>query len=84
MNNWIRRIFALYLYRSSNMTWNELKRIALQNGWQLYRHGACHDVYVKAGVKGQIYVERHWNKEIKRGLQSKLLKQIQDESAGNN
>ena len=80
----IRRIFALYLNRDSIMTWNELKRVAVKNGWQLFRHGASHDVYVKSGMKGQIYIERHWNKEIKPGLQKRLLKQILDESTGNN
>ena len=43
------------------MTWNELKRVAVKNGWQLFRHGASHDVYVKSGMKALVIIERDKN-----------------------
>jgi len=59
------------------MKWNELVRIAMQNGWSLYRHGKRHDIYRKPGREDEMQVGRHGSEEIKPGLMRKLLKQIE-------
>jgi predicted RNA binding protein YcfA (HicA-like mRNA interferase family) len=60
------------------MTWNEFKKMILQEGWVFVRHGSRHDVYRKKGRNDPLLVERHWNEEIKPNLQKRLLKQIED------
>ncbi|MBO4570899.1 MAG: type II toxin-antitoxin system HicA family toxin [Bacteroidales bacterium] len=61
------------------MTWNEFRKMILQKGWVLDRHGSRHDIYKKKGGKHPILVERHWREEIKPNLQKALLKQIEEE-----
>lgn len=60
------------------MKWNELIRLAEQNGWRLLRHGKKHDIYTKEGRMDQMQIGRHESEEIKPGLMRKLLKQIED------
>ncbi|MBO4671684.1 MAG: type II toxin-antitoxin system HicA family toxin [Bacteroidales bacterium] len=59
------------------MTWKELERLAVKNGWKLLRHGKRHDIYCKDGIP--LEIERHWHQEVKTGLLIKLLRQINDE-----
>lgn len=59
------------------MKWNEFRKLAETNGWQLVRHGKEHDIY-RHPVKGLMQIERHGSKEIKRGLLQRLLKQVKD------
>lgn len=57
------------------MKWNELKRLAVENGFELLRHGKKHDVYYNAKMGKTILIERHWSQEVRPGLM-KTLKQI--------
>ena len=66
------------------MTWNELRKIAINNGWELYRHGGNHDVYKKKGCSRNLVIERHWNQEVRPGMMYKLLKILNDEGIGDN
>lgn len=58
------------------MKWNELKKQALQHGFELSRHGKGHDIYVNHAKGITIQIERHGNAEVKKGLYFKLKKQI--------
>jgi len=58
------------------MKWSELKKLAEQNGWQLLRHGANHDIYEHPEKTERLIVGRHSSEEIKKGLMKKLIKQI--------
>lgn len=58
------------------MKWNELRRIAEENGWRLFRHGANHDIYRHPEKDEAILIGRHGSEEIKKGTFSTLKKQI--------
>ena len=58
------------------MKWNELRKIAEDNGWTLYRNGANHDIYRHSGKNGILVIGRHGKEEIKNGTFNKLRKQI--------
>ncbi|MCQ2302267.1 MAG: type II toxin-antitoxin system HicA family toxin [Bacteroidales bacterium] len=58
------------------MKWNELRRLAEEKGWRLYRHGAKHDIYSHPDKDYFIQLERHEATEVKKGILQKLLKQI--------
>lgn len=60
------------------MTLNEFRRIVINEGWRLERHGSSHDIYRKPGRSDPLLLERHWNEEIKPNLQKRLLKQVED------
>ena len=64
----------------TTMTWNEFRKMIIQKGWVLVRHGGDHDIYKKTGRSDLIVVERHWNEEIKRGLQKRLLKKVNNDN----
>ena len=66
------------------MTWSELRRIAIDNGWTFYRHGGNHDVYKKNGKRKNLVIERHWNQEVRPGMMYKLFKIIYDEGTRDN
>lgn len=40
------------------MKWNELIRLAKQNGWVFYRSGKKHDIYRKEGRADEMQVGR--------------------------
>ena len=58
------------------MKWSELKRKAMQLGWVLVREGKKHEIYAHPDKDYEIQLERHGSQEIKKGLFSKLKKQI--------
>jgi predicted RNA binding protein YcfA (HicA-like mRNA interferase family) len=58
------------------MKWNELRRIAEQNGGYLLRNGGNHDIYAHAEKDELLKLERHGSQEIKYGLYCKLKKVI--------
>lgn len=58
------------------MKWGEFKRYAERLGWSLVRHGKEHDIYGHPTIQGFIQIERHWSKEIKPGLLTKLQKRV--------
>ena len=57
--------------------WNELKRLAVKNGWEFYRSGSRHDIYRHAGRTDEMQIERHWSQEVRPRLLKKLLNQIE-------
>lgn len=59
-----------------DMKWNELRRIAEQKGWYLWRAGAKHDIYRHKDKDFSIQIGRHGKEEIKNGTFNKLKKQI--------
>ena len=58
------------------MKWNELRRIATEKGWYLWKNGANHDIYRHQGRDDLLLIGRHGKEEIKNGLFNKLKKQI--------
>lgn len=58
------------------MKWNELKRQALKHGFQFVKHGKEHDEYYNPSIGVTVQIERHGSKEVRKGLASKLRKQI--------
>ncbi len=58
------------------MKYNELLKIVKQHGWELYRHGANHDIYTHPEKEGILTIPRHGNEEIKKGLLQNLKKKI--------
>lgn len=58
------------------MTWNELKKKAIEKGFEKLRHGSEHDIYINRETKRIIQIERHWTKEVGKGLLIKLKKEI--------
>ena len=66
----------MYSINYGAMKWNELRRIAEQNGWYLLRNGGNHDIYAHAEKDELLKIERHGSQEIKYGLYCKLKKVI--------
>ena len=58
------------------MKWSELKDVAIEHGYELFRHGKKHDIYIHKTTGLQLPIERHWSQEVRKGLLSKLKKQI--------
>jgi len=58
------------------MKWSEIRRIAENKGWYLYRNGSKHDIYRHVEKDYPILIERHGAQEVKTGLYFKLKKQI--------
>lgn len=58
------------------MKWNELRRMAEEKGWYLFRNGGSHDIYAHKDKPGRILIGRHGKEEIPNGTFSKLKKQI--------
>ena len=57
------------------MKWSELKKIAVEHGFQFKKHGKKHDEYVNPTTGAKIQIERHWSQEVRPGLM-KRQKQI--------
>ena len=66
------------------MTWNEFRREAESRGFVFVRHGGSHDVYHHSVTHERLYIERHGNQEIRKGLMNTLLKQLESYNEGNN
>lgn len=60
------------------MKWNELRKIAEQNGWRLFKHGANHDLYRHPDRPKDdvLLIGRHGKEEVKNGTFNKIKKQI--------
>ena len=58
------------------MKWSELRDIAKKHGYEFFRHGKKHDLYIHKDNGKELPIERYWNQEIRKGLLSKLKKQI--------
>ena len=58
------------------MNWAELIRIAEEHGYEFKKHGSNHDIYYNKEKRDILVVERHKSQEVKKGLMSKLKKQI--------
>ncbi|MBO4571299.1 MAG: type II toxin-antitoxin system HicA family toxin [Bacteroidales bacterium] len=58
------------------MKWNEMRRLAEDNAWYLYRRGANHGIYRYDGRTDIVVISRHGSEEIKTGTFNKLRRQI--------
>lgn len=58
------------------MKWNELKRQAIKHGFRFVKHGKEHDEYRNQETGVIVQIERHGSQEVRKGLASKLRKQI--------
>lgn len=58
------------------MKWNELKKIAIENGFKFYKSLKGHDLYINEKTNKIIMLERHGSQEIRKGLMCKLKKEI--------
>lgn len=58
------------------MKWSEIKRLAINYGWILKEHGKKHDIYYHPQKDYFIQIERHWSKELKKGIYNDLVKLI--------
>ena len=58
------------------MNWNKKKKKAIENGFELFKHGSRHDIYVNKSSGKIILIERHWSQEVRKGLMNKLKKEI--------
>lgn len=60
----------------ANMNWNEMKKKAIEHGFEFQKHGSRHDEYHNPQTKRTIQLERHWSQEVRPGLMKKLKKEI--------
>jgi predicted RNA binding protein YcfA (HicA-like mRNA interferase family) len=58
------------------MKWSELKRIAEEKGWYLYRNGANHDIYRHKEKDALLLIGRHKTQEIPKEAYNRAKKQI--------
>lgn len=58
------------------MNWNEMRKKAVENGFEFLKHGKKHDLYVNQKTGKIIQIERHWSQEVRPGLMNKLKKEI--------
>lgn len=58
------------------MKWSELKKIAVEHGFEFKKHGKKHDEYVNPATGVRIQIERHESQEVRKGLMHRLKKQI--------
>ncbi|MDE6192425.1 MAG: type II toxin-antitoxin system HicA family toxin [Muribaculaceae bacterium] len=58
------------------MKWNEMKRLAVANGFRFVASRGKHDEYFNEESGITILLERHGSQEVRTGLMNRLLKQI--------
>jgi predicted RNA binding protein YcfA (HicA-like mRNA interferase family) len=58
------------------MKWNEIKRLAIKNGFKFVKSGGRHDEYYNETTGKTIQIERHWSQEVRPGLMKRLKKDI--------
>jgi len=58
------------------MKWSELRRIAEEKGWYLYRNGSNHDIYRHKEHDAPLLIGRHKSQEVPKDAQRRLKKQI--------
>ena len=46
---------------TKSMNWNEMKKKALENGFEFLKHGSRHDLYINKKTGKIIQLERHWS-----------------------
>ena len=56
------------------LTGKEFCRILQSRGWQLRRIKGSHRIYTRAGISARISVPVHGDSDLKRGLQTHLMK----------
>lgn len=60
------------------MKWNEMKRLAVANGFQFVKSRGKHDEYFNPESRVTILLERHWSQEVRPGIMNRLLRQIKN------
>lgn len=63
-------------FNLDEMTWTEMKKKAVENGFEFLKHGSRHDIYVNRSNGKIILLERHWSQEVRPGLMNKLKREI--------
>ena len=58
------------------MNWNEMKKKAIENGFEFVRYGKKHDIYRNPKTGAVIQIERHWSQEVKDKLMKRMKKVI--------
>ena len=58
------------------MNWNEMKKKAIENGFEFVRSGKKHDIYRNPKTGAVIQIERHWSQEVKDKLMKRMKKVI--------
>lgn len=58
------------------LTGKELAKIAKQNGWREIRVTGSHHHFVKDGFSTIVTIPIHGNKDLKKGLEQKILKDL--------
>jgi len=59
------------------MKWSEIRKIAENKGWYLYRYGANHDIYRHNEKDFPILIGRHKSEEIPKDAYHRLKKQLE-------
>lgn len=57
-------------------TYNKLKKLAESNGWRLLRTKGGHSHYGKEGAIKIVTIPEHGNKDVPKGLENKILKDL--------
>lgn len=58
------------------MNWNEMRRKAVEHGFEFVAHRGKHDEYYNSHTGVTIMIERHWSQEVRKGLMNRLRKAI--------
>ena len=58
------------------MNWNELRKKAVERGFELLKHGSRHDIYLNRATGKIILIELHWSQEVRPGIMNRLKKEI--------
>ncbi|MDQ0222707.1 type II toxin-antitoxin system HicA family toxin [Streptococcus moroccensis] len=58
------------------LTGKELAKIAIENGWEEVRVKGSHHHFKKDGIPYLITIPIHGNKDIKSGLEKKILRDL--------
>ncbi|MCD7709918.1 MAG: type II toxin-antitoxin system HicA family toxin [Porphyromonadaceae bacterium] len=58
------------------MNWNEIRKLAVKQGFVLYKHRGKHDEYYNPVTGKTILLERHWSQEVRSGLMNRLKKEM--------
>lgn len=59
------------------MKWSELKKLAVDHGFQFIAHRKKHDEYYNPRTGITIMIERHGSQEVRKGLMMRLKRQIE-------
>lgn len=73
---YITKVLYICIVKLNDMNWNEIKRLAIKHGFRFVGHGKKHDEYRNDETGKTIQIERHWSQEVRKGLMTRLKKDI--------